>query len=231
MTDNEIIKALECCATDKPDDCFQCPYDKMVYNPGYDGCADRCRKDALDLINRQKAENEELRSDKIIAETHERNARNLFTDCVKQLEEARVEIKELKDILEKVPTNAYDLQVEASEKLENQIKSEAIKEFAKKIDKILERYSAIHNSAEIAMQDVIECDNETIEMQSVWDVHTLIANEIGSEPEEMNRLQDNIETIAKERLLKEIEKDFRLLVKEMTESLKWNHRKEYEKNG
>ena len=44
-------------------------------------------------------------------------------------------------------------------------------------------------------------------MQSVWDVHTLIANEMRSEPEEMNRLQDNIETIAKERLLKEIEKD------------------------
>lgn len=92
-----------------------------------------------------------------------------------------------------------------------------MKEFAEKIDKILERYSHIHENAEIAMQDEIECDNETIEMQSVWDVHTLIANEMGSEPEEMNRLQDNIETIAKERLLKEIEKDFRLLVKEMTE--------------
>ena len=99
-------------------------------------------------------------------------------------------------------------------------KSEAIKEVIKKIDELLERYSAIHNSAEIAMQDVIECDNETIEMQSVWDVYTLMANEMGSEPEEMNRLQDNIETIAKERLLKEIEKDFRLLVKEMTEVAK-----------
>lgn len=73
--------------------------------------------------------------DKIIAETHERHARNLFTDCAKQLEEAKAEIKELKDILEKVPTNAYDLQVEASEKLENQIKSEAIKEFAENVCK------------------------------------------------------------------------------------------------
>ena len=98
MTDEQIIKALECCATDDMDDCFQCPYDNMVYNPGYDQCADMCRKDALDLINRQKAE-----------------------------------IEELKDILEKVPTNAYDLQVEASEKLENQIKSEAIKEFAERL--------------------------------------------------------------------------------------------------
>lgn len=143
---------------------------------------------------------------------------NILKEALDTIKEQKAEIEELKDILEKVPTNAYDLQVEASEKLENQIKSEAIKGVIKKINELLERYSAIHNSAEIAMQDVIECDNETIEMQSVWDVHTLIANEMGSEPEEMNRLQDNIETIAKERLLKEIEKDFRLLVKEMTES-------------
>lgn len=100
------------------------------------------------------------------------------------------------------------------------IRLQAMKAFAEKIDKLLERYSAIHNNAEIAMQDEIECDNETIEMQSVWDVHTLIRYEMASEPEEMNRLQDNIETIAKERLLKEIEKDFRLLVKEMTEVAK-----------
>jgi hypothetical protein len=33
----------------------------------------------------------------------------------------------------------------------------------------------------------------------------------------MNQLQENIETIAKERLLSELEKDFRLLVKEMME--------------
>lgn len=61
MTDEQIIKALECCATDKTDDCFRCPYDKMVYNPGYGWCADRCREDALNLINRKKAEIESLK--------------------------------------------------------------------------------------------------------------------------------------------------------------------------
>lgn len=45
----------------------------------------------------------------------------------------KAKIEELKDIIAKVPTNAYDLQVEASEKLENQIKSEAIKEFAREL--------------------------------------------------------------------------------------------------
>ena len=60
MTDEQIIKALECCATDKTDDCFQCPYDNIVYKPGNGGCVNRCRKDALDLINRKKAEIERL---------------------------------------------------------------------------------------------------------------------------------------------------------------------------
>ena len=91
MTDNEIIKALECCVTNK---CDECAIYKECHSENGKGRVEV----VIDLINRQKAE-----------------------------------IKELKDILEKVPTNAYDLQVEASEKLENQIKSEAIKEFAEKL--------------------------------------------------------------------------------------------------
>lgn len=47
MTDNEIIKALECC--DK-NNCFCCPY--RMDNV----CISNLRNDALDLINRQKAE-------------------------------------------------------------------------------------------------------------------------------------------------------------------------------
>lgn len=60
MTDEQIIKALECCATDDGDDCFQCPYGNIVYKSGNGGCVNRCRKDALDLINRQRAENKKL---------------------------------------------------------------------------------------------------------------------------------------------------------------------------
>ena len=92
MTDNEIIKALECC-NGWDGRCLNCPLNREGTN-----CKEKLNSYALDLINRQKEE-----------------------------------IKELKDILEKVPTNAYDLQVEASEKLENQIKSEAIKEFAERL--------------------------------------------------------------------------------------------------
>ena len=55
MTDNDIKKALECCYTSY--DCEDCPY----------YCSDKDCPDllmnALDLINRQKAENESLKVD------------------------------------------------------------------------------------------------------------------------------------------------------------------------
>ena len=60
-------------------------------------------------------------------------SRELAENTLDLIDRQKAEIEELKDILEKVPTNAYDLQVEASEKLENQIKSEAIKEFAERL--------------------------------------------------------------------------------------------------
>ncbi len=54
MTDNEIIKALECCSTD--DGCETCPAHGT-------GC--ELEKPALDLINRQKAEIERLAKENI----------------------------------------------------------------------------------------------------------------------------------------------------------------------
>ena len=48
MTDNEIIKALECCA--RPVHCRDCPY--MGHNP----CRGELITDTFNLVNRQKAE-------------------------------------------------------------------------------------------------------------------------------------------------------------------------------
>ena len=61
MTDNEIIKALECCA-DAEYQCQKC----TLYGKCYDGMV--CEL-ALDLINRQKAEIARL--EKIAEETYE----------------------------------------------------------------------------------------------------------------------------------------------------------------
>ena len=54
MTDAEIIRALECCSDI---DCCVCPYFEKL------SCVD---KDAIDLINRQKAEIERLQKDGLV---------------------------------------------------------------------------------------------------------------------------------------------------------------------
>ena len=56
MTDNEIIKAFECCSNDDDGSgCGNCPLsDKYPY------CDDMLDKQIIDIINRQKAEIERL---------------------------------------------------------------------------------------------------------------------------------------------------------------------------
>lgn len=56
MTDEQIIKALEICANDG--DCKDCNINPHKGNYGY--CTSLAIKEALDLINRQKAEIEQL---------------------------------------------------------------------------------------------------------------------------------------------------------------------------
>ena len=56
MTDNEIIKAMQC-VIGKEMPCSECIYQKSLPFPS---CRMMCAKNALDLINRQKASNERL---------------------------------------------------------------------------------------------------------------------------------------------------------------------------
>ena len=58
LTDNEIIKALECC---NQNDCKTCPYGK--YNTAGWCCMPKLRKDTLSLINRLQAELERLKAE------------------------------------------------------------------------------------------------------------------------------------------------------------------------
>ena len=60
MTDNEIIKALECCFARGFDEstCYECPFYTATAQ-----CTEDLRDSALDLINRQKAENERLKKE------------------------------------------------------------------------------------------------------------------------------------------------------------------------
>lgn len=59
MTDNEIIRALECCSDEELPFCSVCPY--YLQDKDNDYCREDMNKDALSLINRQKAEIETLK--------------------------------------------------------------------------------------------------------------------------------------------------------------------------
>lgn len=65
MTDNEIIKALECHAS-HTDECDNCPNIEIISS----GCSEIMAENALALINRQKAEIERLKNHFMYAETH-----------------------------------------------------------------------------------------------------------------------------------------------------------------
>ena len=87
MTDNEIIKALEICGKGimfSKHDCKKCPYYTEL------NCETKCKQNALDLINRQKAENERLKKEICIQHKiiDERGAEVLRHDrCIRTLHE------------------------------------------------------------------------------------------------------------------------------------------------
>ena len=56
MTDNEIIKAMQCVIGNDVN-CSECTYQKVLPFPS---CRMMCAKNALDLINRQKSEIERV---------------------------------------------------------------------------------------------------------------------------------------------------------------------------
>lgn len=58
MTDNEIIKALECCVASNCGDCPIFNNKEIRIVPGR--CVQTLEKNALDLINRQQADKEAL---------------------------------------------------------------------------------------------------------------------------------------------------------------------------
>ena len=80
MTDNEVIKALECCIND---DCDNCP-------DTFGNCEHNAMRNALNLINRQQEEIEKLQK-----------VNDSFTDIGKLYSEIKVEaVKEFADRLQ-----------------------------------------------------------------------------------------------------------------------------------
>ena len=89
MTDEQIIKALECCGSYR---CNECAY----FNDDF--CIDNMTKLAIDLINRQKVEIERLKSEQMMADGYaEALEERAKTEAIKEFAErfkkkAKVEI-------------------------------------------------------------------------------------------------------------------------------------------
>ncbi len=99
MTDKKIIKALECCQTSYDKRCEECPYQNYKFI-----CNNKMKKDALDLINHQKAEIERSKTDNL-------SMQKTLSKMSLGVEQARVEaFKEFAEILiEKANENFLNL--------------------------------------------------------------------------------------------------------------------------
>ncbi len=110
MTDNDIIKTLECCVHVG---CIECQFDDTPC------CIDVLQRHVLDLINRQKAEIEKLKRK------------------IKPLESIQEISPEAKHFVDTKADKVISLLNEAI-KSQKQIKAEAIKEFAERLKSIRE---------------------------------------------------------------------------------------------
>lgn len=89
MTDNEIIKALECCTTFPERMCGKCTLQEECLT---ELCV--AEKNALDLINRQKAEIERLEELVYLADSETANVRDLYFEEKSERAEAIKEFAE-----------------------------------------------------------------------------------------------------------------------------------------
>lgn len=97
MTDNEITKGMECVIGNDVN-CSECAYQKVLPFPS---CRMMYAKNALDLINRQKAEIEKLKQEnEFCHKTITENAQRALEVAVEEIETAKSEaIKEFAERL------------------------------------------------------------------------------------------------------------------------------------
>ena len=140
LTDNEIIKALECHAhrTERNLNCCDCDYIQ------HQDCSQRMSCDALDLINRQKAEIESLNKD--LADTISLNykeRKELKAEIERLRENGNLLIVEAQKWLERFEeakgrlANAICEKYPAIDDILADTNAEAIKEFAKKTNEMI----------------------------------------------------------------------------------------------
>ena len=123
MTDNEIIKALECCG-DKV--CKQCPNFSEDIE-----CGEKLIKQAFDLINRLQEENEEYKADKeqYIKDYEMLETKLKYAETNTEFEKQRVLYLQAEN--EKLLATRWN--TSQVEKLQKATRIEAYKEFAERL--------------------------------------------------------------------------------------------------
>ena len=145
LTDKEIIKALECCGTAT---CISnsCPYEKIHDIPT---CTTKLTRDALDLINRQQAEIDELKHEREVLIEDIHHSADQTNEQMEEIEKLNVELVGMRDAcksykmhydnaqaeLERltINMNAFGLGMKREKERADTIRAEAIKEFAEKL--------------------------------------------------------------------------------------------------
>lgn len=134
MTDDDVIKALECCTSDKRCSEIECPFRSA--------CKDdtlALEKYALDLINRQKAEIER-------SHTAFENSQTATKMWHREAELNAGEIIKLQAEVERLTTENLILsqkRINMFERLDivNNARAEAIKEFAKRLKELIPHFN------------------------------------------------------------------------------------------
>lgn len=131
MTDNEIIKSMQC-VIGKEMLCSECTYQKVLPFPS---CRMMCAKNALDLVNRQKIESNKYRNRVQSQKGEITRLHKKVEELTAELEEQKAEIERLNEkITAKDESNYYFMgQLRLAREKLLTAKFEAIKEFAERL--------------------------------------------------------------------------------------------------
>lgn len=145
MTDNEIIKALECCCSEEVQ-CRNCTLPQNVKD-GLE-CGTVIAKECLDLINRQKAENEHLQD--LLVEANAEIAKQ-ETEIERLQAERKANFDGWKKRGEELASHyeaMYQMAIAA-------VRAEAIKEFAAELHKRVADVG-VHSAIDCVVKEMID---------------------------------------------------------------------------
>lgn len=133
MTDNEIIKAMQCVIGNGVS-CSECEYQKALPFPS---CRRMCAENALDLINRQKTEIEELRERISYLEKSIDCSRKEYNRLLQKLQQAKSEA--IKEFAERLKSISIGLEIGNDKKFKMMaVSTIAIDKIAKEMTEVKE---------------------------------------------------------------------------------------------